>query len=112
MATEGKKPPGLIAAFVADVIAGDSLMAPEIKPQACDCLNWCGDDPWLKDGRAVPCQERLDRERREREAATERRRVLDLANRLAESASKHGSGMVDAEVANDLRDTLARFIKP
>ena len=24
--------------------------------QSCDCLNWCGDDPWLKDGRAEPCE--------------------------------------------------------
>lgn len=80
-------------------------------PQACDCLNWCGDDPWLLTGRAMPCQDRLDRERRERELAAERRRIMDVANRLADSATKHGSVMVDAEVANDLRDTLARFIK-
>lgn len=87
-------------------------MANDKKPQACDCLNWCGDDPWLQDGRAVPCQERLDRERSEREAAIERRRLLDLVNRLAESASKYGSVMVDAEVANDLRDALHGLIKP
>jgi len=24
-------------------------------PDACDCLNACGDDPWLKDGRARHC---------------------------------------------------------
>lgn len=22
----------------------------------CDCLNYCGDDPWLKSGKAVPCE--------------------------------------------------------
>ena len=22
----------------------------------CDCLNSCGDDPWLKDGRSQPCE--------------------------------------------------------
>jgi hypothetical protein len=21
----------------------------------CDCLNICGDDPWVRDGRATPC---------------------------------------------------------
>lgn len=21
----------------------------------CDCLNWCGDDPWLAKGKANPC---------------------------------------------------------
>jgi len=25
------------------------------KPVKCDCLNWCGDDPWLEDGRAKKC---------------------------------------------------------
>jgi hypothetical protein len=24
-------------------------------PDRCDCLNWCGDDPWLEDYRAQPC---------------------------------------------------------
>lgn len=24
----------------------------------CDCLNYCGDDPWLRDGRATPCKAR------------------------------------------------------
>lgn len=30
----------------------------------CDCLIHCGDDPWLKDGRAQPCQAFLDRQRK------------------------------------------------
>ena len=25
-------------------------------PVTCDCLNDCGDDPWLKDGRSQPCK--------------------------------------------------------
>jgi len=29
-------------------------------PVACDCLNWCGDDPWLKDGRSMPCKQRAE----------------------------------------------------
>lgn len=29
----------------------------------CDCLNWCGDDPWLAKGLAQPC-ERLVLQRR------------------------------------------------
>ena len=32
----------------------------------CDCLTWCGDDPWLKDGRAEPCAYRKKREEDER----------------------------------------------
>jgi hypothetical protein len=27
-------------------------------PDDCDCINVCGDDPWLKDGRATPCASR------------------------------------------------------
>lgn len=27
-------------------------------PDDCDCLNACGDDPWLKDGRSLPCERR------------------------------------------------------
>jgi hypothetical protein len=24
-------------------------------PRRCDCTSLCGDDPWLKDGRAIKC---------------------------------------------------------
>lgn len=34
----------------------------------CDCLNWCGDDPALHDGRADPCDHRIKIE----QAAAER----------------------------------------
>jgi hypothetical protein len=27
-------------------------------PEPCDCLNYCGDDPWLADGRSYPCAEK------------------------------------------------------
>lgn len=27
-----------------------------VGPDECDCLNDCGDDPWLKDGRSAPCE--------------------------------------------------------
>lgn len=33
-------------------------------PNKCDCLNYCGDDPWLNDGRAEPCKSRKSREDR------------------------------------------------
>ena len=42
----------------------------ERKPQHCDCLNTCGDDPWLEKGLAYPCEsmkKRLDEEARERD---------------------------------------------
>ncbi len=27
--------------------------------EKCDCLNECGDDPWLKAGKVKPCESRL-----------------------------------------------------
>lgn len=39
----------------------------------CDCLNFCGDDPWLQDGRAAPCDKlkaRIEAEKVEREKVT------------------------------------------
>ena len=32
-------------------------------PDRCDCLNYCGDDPWLKDYRAQPCSKFMQREK-------------------------------------------------
>ena len=28
--------------------------------EKCDCLNYCGDDPWLKDRRAMPCERAIN----------------------------------------------------
>lgn len=41
----------------------------------CDCLNDCGDDPWLRDGRSQPC-ERLKKERAAEAKAKEDARQL------------------------------------
>ena len=40
-------------------------------PAPCDCINWCGDDPWLPDGRAIPC-ERLKKRQADDAAADKR----------------------------------------
>ena len=40
------------------------------KERPCDCLNDCGDDPWLYDGRSLPCnhkQEMIDLIKRRKE---------------------------------------------
>lgn len=26
------------------------------KLRKCDCLNYCGDDPWIRQGKAAPCE--------------------------------------------------------
>lgn len=28
--------------------------------EKCDCLNYCGDDPWLARGKAHPCERRAE----------------------------------------------------
>jgi hypothetical protein len=44
----------------------------------CDCLNDCGDDPWLRDGRSQPC-DRLKKERAAAAKAKEDARQLKLS---------------------------------
>jgi len=39
----------------------------------CDCLNECGDDRWVHDGRAEPCEYRL------RQLAEREQRQTDIA---------------------------------
>lgn len=46
-----------------------------IKTVSCDCLNHCGDDPWLKDGRSKPCEKLKLRQEQERQRALETVRV-------------------------------------
>lgn len=43
-------------------------------PDDCDCLNDCGDDPWLKSGKSKPCDERAAAD-----AAVEARRTAGPA---------------------------------
>jgi hypothetical protein len=38
-------------------------------PDTCDCLNSCGDDPWLPDGRAVACDDYAAKEQHAAAAA-------------------------------------------
>lgn len=32
----------------------------------CDCLNFCGDDPWLKSGKSTPCKALIDHRHHEK----------------------------------------------
>ena len=34
----------------------------------CDCLNYCGDDPWLKEGKSEYCEAHKKRHKDEQEA--------------------------------------------
>lgn len=45
----------------------------------CDCLNDCGDDPWLRDGKADPC-EKLLKARADWDATMTAEKALALLN--------------------------------
>lgn len=49
---------------------------------ACDCLNYCGDDPWLQDGRAAPCDRKKARDRKAAELQAKHARVSELLQQL------------------------------
>ncbi|MBT9492860.1 MAG: hypothetical protein IV107_11050 [Paucibacter sp.] len=57
-------------------------------PDECDCLNWCGDDPWLKDGKSAPCAHLLT-QRADKAAAVER---ADRLKKFLDAAA--GEGLV------------------
>ncbi len=45
----------------------------------CDCLNTCGDDPWLKDGRVQPCKNFIKREQQDKLALEKMAKVTKIA---------------------------------
>ena len=51
-------------------------------PDDCDCLNACGDDPWLKEGKSLPCARLVAaraEEARQASALQQLRKFLDAA---------------------------------
>lgn len=61
-------------------------------PPRCDCLNVCGDDNWINDGRAEPCDTRkkwlADQEQRRQDIALLATFVIRLRNKEAAAALK------------------------
>lgn len=51
------------------------MIAQVVKKSPCDCLNVCGDDPWLASGRAKPCKVRQRAEKARKAAATRQARI-------------------------------------
>lgn len=47
----------------------------------CDCLNYCGDDPWIAQGKAQACEHKI---KRDKEAAQRGERSAQQAARLTE----------------------------
>lgn len=49
-------------------------------PDDCDCLNACGDDPWLANGRARPCAAAVARQQAHQQLITELQAAADLVD--------------------------------
>lgn len=58
-------------------------------PGACDCTVYCGDDPWLKDGRSEPCEHMLASIRKAAEERTRRKLLSECAARVLDHATDH-----------------------
>lgn len=74
----------------------------------CDCLNYCGDDPWLEKGKATPCEHFIER-RKSRNAMTNK-----FAHSYVVSAGKYESdGEENCKVAgaplHSIEDAIDRY---
>ena len=76
------------------------------RPAKCDCLNYCGDDPWLNDGRAEPCEESKACEKKAAAARAERDRIKGIASVLAATATANGTATVSARDMADIQRLL------
>lgn len=80
----------------------------------CDCTVYCGDDPWIKSGRASYCQPFLDRQAF-LEAQLKRQKALDaLPEKLLASlknAENFMAGFEDDDVQEGINDLLTSIRK-
>lgn len=82
-------------------------------PDTCDCLNACGDDPWLADGRSEPCDK--FKAQKARAALLLRQhlaqpQLMDLARRVA--ALNPASGTIGAGMLASLVSAAQKAIEP
>lgn len=68
-------------------------------PEPCDCTVWCGDDPWLKDGRSEPC---AHKKKADADAARAARRIA-CTNRLLDELGYSGNVLGALEELKKLR---------
>lgn len=69
----------------------------------CDCINVCGDDPWLVDGRSTPC----DGQMRERAEKEKRDQIREMASQLTIQAQVDGQVVVSAEQMKAIRALMS-----
>ncbi|OJW77987.1 hypothetical protein [Thiobacillus sp. 65-1402] len=68
----------------------------------CDCLNWCGDDSRVADGKVRACAHW----KAERARAHELVRVQQIATALADSALANGTVLVSSTDMDDIRNLI------
>lgn len=61
---------------------------------ACDCLNFCGDDPWLASGKAEPCDAVKRRKRQREQDAAERLTVIEHLQAMAATATESNAAVL------------------
>lgn len=59
--------------------------------EKCDCINYCGDDPWLKDRKVMPCAARINEDH---EAALRDQRLMDAKAMLEKRLSKRDLAVI------------------
>lgn len=89
--------PALATAAAALPITATNPQVTPPAPARCDCLNWCGDDPWLHDGRSKPCDAALAREAKRAARAAQIASVSRLARDLVAMADECGTAVISAE---------------
>jgi hypothetical protein len=69
--------------------------------QKCDCLNFCGDDPRIRDGRAEPCEGWKKQEAELKEHRRLKALIIDLPADTIERLKKHRPNKKDHLLAAD-----------
>lgn len=72
----------------------------------CDCLNYCGDDPWLKEGKAEHCKQWKKRHSEEEEHKLFVGKVTSLIDSMIKDVDLHGLTTLNTEQVY----TLFRYI--
>jgi len=77
----------------------------------CDCLNWCGDDPRLQDGRAEWCQHERERQARETQRREYTDRLHALIDQLGATAQAQRLVTLEASLVAELQRLVQALVR-
>ncbi len=77
------------------------------QPESCDCLVFCGDDPWLSSGKAKPCEYAVRRAEDLKEAA-KLNRVKEAGPELLEALQELLPTLEDQRIDAKARAAIAK----